>query len=92
MNWAKFLIYMFRTILIWAGIAALALGVIGYLFAGMEGLKNGAAFGFVFGLAGGFLNAGVMIYAFYWGDFAGRYGTAWLDEQTRGKDPDKHGK
>lgn len=86
MNWKMFFRTFMRTFIISVFFATVGLAVIGYLLAGTEGMKNGAAWGLILGVFGGLMSASTMIYAFYWGDVAGKGGKAWVDDETTGTD------
>ncbi|MEN8173870.1 MAG: hypothetical protein ABFS03_13445, partial [Chloroflexota bacterium] len=72
MDWKKFFIVFLRNLILSIGLAIIILGVFGYLVAGKEGLVNGATWGLILGLVGGF-SSGLMVLPKYWGDYAGRY-------------------
>jgi uncharacterized membrane protein len=56
-------------------IVVLASGIFGYSVAGWEGAQNGALWGVVM-MAMALPVMGIFILARYWGDFAGRWGSA----------------
>ena len=66
-------------------LAVTILGLIGYLVAGMDGLVNGATWGFVLGLVSVPFFA-FLVLAKYWGDYAGRYGEWWVKKETEGEE------
>jgi len=65
-------------------IVVLGFGIFGYFVAGWEGAQNAAVWGMVM-MAMALPVMGVFILARYWGDFAGRWGSA-----RRGEDKPDH--
>jgi hypothetical protein len=84
MNWSRFLKVFLGNIVIGATLATLALGAFGFAVGGTEGLVNGAIWGAALGIVGGAMS-GFVWAGKYWSDFAGRYSSAWLREETEGK-------
>ena len=85
MDWKHFFKIMLRNSIISITLAMLILGGIGFLFAGKEGLLNGATWGFIMGAISIPFMAGI-IYMKYWGDFAGRYSKWYVDKETTGQE------
>ena len=65
-------------------IVVLGFGIFGYTVAGWEGAQNAAVWGLVM-MAMALPVMGIFILARYWGDFAGRWGSA-----RRGEDKPEH--
>jgi hypothetical protein len=66
MDWKIFILKFFRNILLGVIFGTLALGILGFLLAGKEGAINGAYWGAVLGLIGGFFS-GIVLLARFWG-------------------------
>lgn len=88
MDWLKFLKAFARNIVVGVVLCAAALGALGWVLAGTEGLTNGAIWGAALGLVGGAMG-GFLWAGKYWSDFAGRAGQAWLKDQTEGHAADE---
>jgi drug/metabolite transporter (DMT)-like permease len=65
-------------------LAGLILGSIGFLLAGWNGFVNGATWGVVLGLVAAPFMA-MVILAKYWGGYSERYGSWWIDEESKNK-------
>ena len=61
MSWKKLTFIIFRNALLGVAVATLALGGIGFLVAGPEGLLNGAIWGAVFGLGFAPISVALMV-------------------------------
>ena len=85
MDWKEFFKVFLRNAVITITAATLAIGGFGFLVAGVEGLKNGAAWGLALGLIS-VPALGGLIFMKYWGDFAGRYSKWHVDNETTGKE------
>jgi hypothetical protein len=85
MDWKSFFKVFLRNVLITTVLLTLLLGLIGFLVAGQQGLKNGATWGFVLGLVSAPFMAGI-IGPKYWGDYAGRYGKWHVQNETEGEE------
>ena len=83
MDWLKFLKVFATNIVIGCALATVVMGGLGLALGGTEGLVNGAIWGAALGLVGG-ATSGFMWAGKYWSDFAGRFGDAWLKDQTEG--------
>ena len=67
MEWKIFFLKFFQNVVLGIVLGTLALGLFGYLLAGKEGAINGAYWGAVLGLIGGFFS-GFTILARFWGN------------------------
>jgi len=77
-------------VVIGVALCTVVLGGFGLALAGMEGLINGAAWGAALGVFGGAMS-GFLWAGKYWRDFAGRFGGAWLKDQTEGRSTEAEG-
>jgi hypothetical protein len=68
MDWKIFFLIFFRSVILGIVLGSVALGLFGYLLAGKEGAINGAYWGAILGLIGGFFSAFVLIFARFWGN------------------------
>lgn len=84
MGWSKFFKRFLPALIAAPLLAGLALGIIGFLVAGTEEFVNGAIWGFALGLIS-VPYTGFTIATGYWGDYSGRYGAAWIQEETEGE-------
>ena len=71
MDWKKFFKLYLRNMIITIALAVIALGVLGYILTGKEGLANGATIGFILGMVS-ISFSGMMMLPKYWGDYAAR--------------------
>ncbi len=88
MNWKEFFKLLVRNVLGAMLVVGAVLGVFGFLVAGKVGLVNGLSWGLVLG----FLSVPFttfIIFQKFWGDYSGRFGSAWFKDQAMGDDPDK---
>jgi len=79
MNWLTFFKLFFRNLILLIVLAALVLGIFGYLLAGREGFINMAIWGIVLGLIGGVSSGlGMIFQAKYWGEGNYRIFPEWV--------------
>lgn len=89
MNWPKFFIRYFMNILSGAAVGVIALGVLGWILAGKQGLSNGVNLGLLFGLLAGLtVGALLALNTRYWGDFAGRLAGWWVKHREETSEED----
>lgn len=84
MDWKKYIIIFLISAIGMPLAAAVVLGLFAFLVAGKEGLMNGVIWGLVLG-AMAIPYAGLLIIPKYWGEFAGRFGKSYYQEQLEGK-------
>ena len=85
MEWKKLLKYIFLFIILPLFGTSLVLGIVGLFVAGWEGLKGGLLWGMALG-AFSLPVGGYVIFAKYWGSFAGRYSAWHYKNDTEGDD------
>lgn len=85
MKWLLFFKRLAINMVLVIGGAVLILGLIGYLLAGKEGMLNGATWGLLAGMIS-LPPMAFMIWAKYWGDYAGRYGAWYVYKETNGEE------
>ncbi|MBN1665591.1 MAG: hypothetical protein JW862_00820 [Anaerolineales bacterium] len=85
MNWREYFIKFFRNAILTTLAIVVVLGLIGLLIAGQEGMLNGASWGLVLSLIS-WPFMGFFMYGKYWSDYAGRFGSWWVNKESKGDD------
>ena len=87
MSWKTFLLKFLRNVIVGTILSGLFLGVFGYLLAGKGGFINMMIWGLALGLIGSFSSGlALLLYASYWGGYAGRYGNWWFKKESEGEE------
>ena len=89
MRFRDFSIVFLRNLLLTAAIAGAALGLFGYVLAGMEGFKNGLGWGLILSLMAAPVSALGMIYKEVGGGYAGRISAHLFKEASEGSAQDR---
>jgi TctA family transporter len=87
MKWGAFFLEFLRNLVLTLVIAGAVLGTLGYLWGGVEGLRNALSWALAITLFSAPLSALMLIQGKYWADFAGRYSTWYVKKETEGEKP-----